>query len=100
MTEMEKLEGLAGTAARAHPLGVGGQQLLVDYSNRYGVSVVTFRGSYGYEEGLLELAVFKDGSLCYDTPITSDVVGHLTAEEAFEIMKKVEALPAPPPVTP
>lgn len=71
------------------------------FDNGYGVSVVRFTtpygaGSYGYEEGLYELAVLKgteeDWNICYDTPITSDVLGHLTTEEVEGMISQVENL--------
>lgn len=40
-----------------------------------------------------ELAVLKNGHVCYDTPITHDVIGYLTADEVGEILEKIEALP-------
>jgi len=58
------------------------------FPNGYGVSVVQFPGSYGFEQGLYELAVLKKyvqnrievygahlcwrWKICYDTPITDD----------------------------
>jgi hypothetical protein len=49
--------------------------------------------SYGGKDGLFELAVVHGGSLCYDTPITSDVKGYLSAKEVQEILLQIEALP-------
>jgi len=44
--------------------------------------------------GLWELAVIgKDGSLCYDTPITDDVLGYLTEEEVNNTLVLIEQLP-------
>ena len=42
---------------------------------------------------LNELMVLKDAVPCYDTPITSDVVGYLTADEVTELLRQIEALP-------
>ena len=62
------------------------------YPNGYGVSVICNEFSYG-----LELAVLKgteeDAELCYDTPITNDVCGHLTLDQLNEIKEQVNALP-------
>jgi hypothetical protein len=66
----------------------------VDFANGYGASVIIGRGSYGGEDGLYELAVMKDGSLCYDTPITDDVVGRLSEQDVTELLARIEALPA------
>ena len=91
--EMRKVVEATGVHAEPHPLGQGGQHLRIDYPNGYGASVVWFYGSYGCDEGLLELAVFYDGELCYDTPITSDVIGYLTGEQVLEVMEKIFMLP-------
>ena len=62
------------------------------YPNGYGVSIICHEFSYG-----LELAVLKgteeDAEICYDTPITSDVCGHLTLDQLNEIKEQVKALP-------
>jgi len=63
------------------------------YPNGYGVSVICNEHSYG-----LELAVLKGNKdyavLCYDTPITDDVLGGLTIKDLYEICKRVKALPS------
>ena len=83
-----------------HPVG-DGVQAKHFFGNGYGVSVVRFSGmfgggSYGFEEGLYELAVLKgnkdDWSICYDTPITDDVRGHLTEDEVTDLLTQVENL--------
>ena len=67
------------------------------FDNGYGVSVVSFPGSYGFREGLYEVAVIKgkvdDWEICCDTHITDDVIGHNDEKEVETIMEKVEALP-------
>lgn len=67
------------------------------FENGYGASVIKHFGSYGYNEDLFELAVLKKGNsgvfdLCYDTPITSDVLGYLTNEEVLELLEKIKNL--------
>lgn len=70
------------------------------FDNGYGVSVVRFSiGAFGgsYTDGdEWEVAVVKkteDGStLCYDTPITQDVIGHQTDAEVTDIMRQVQEL--------
>ncbi len=72
------------------------------FDNGYGVSVVRFTspfgfgGSYGADEGLYEVAVIKgtedDWNICYDTPITDDVLGHLSEEEVEVLLYEVENL--------
>ena len=63
------------------------------FANGYGASVIRNSYSYGHEYGLYELAVLKDGRLCYSTPITSNVIGYLTADEVAEHLSQIEELP-------
>ena len=62
------------------------------FPNGYGASVIKHFGSYGYEEDLFELAVLKNGKLCYDTEITNDVIGYLRNEEVLELLEKIKEL--------
>jgi hypothetical protein len=85
----------------ARPLESGAVQKLYKFANNYGASVVKGEHTYGGDEGLWELAVIVfDTSggfnLCYTTPITSDVEGHLDDDAVEELLAKVEALPAAP----
>jgi hypothetical protein len=88
----------------------GWEQRLYKFKNGYGASVVRHKDSYGNRngEGLWELAVLKDMGrntkmyddvewlktydLCYDTPITNDVVGWLKNSEVLEILVKIGEL--------
>jgi hypothetical protein len=78
-----------------HSIG-GGIRAEHFFPNGYGVSVVQFPGSYGYEEELYEVAIIKgnpdDFELCYDTYITDDVMGHRDERDVEIIMEEVEAL--------
>jgi hypothetical protein len=73
-----------------------GIQALHFFPNGYGVSIVKFPGSYGFTEGLYEVAVLKgteeNFELCYDTHITEDVMGHQDECDVDIILKEVEAL--------
>lgn len=69
-----------------------GIQARVDFENGYGASVVRHDNSYGGKDGLYELAVLKDGDLCYDTPITSDVLGFLNEAEVSTYLMQIEQL--------
>ncbi|MGN6438499.1 MAG: hypothetical protein ACTHMM_18290 [Agriterribacter sp.] len=63
--------------------------------NGYGASIVKHTFSYGNESGLWELAVLDaSGKLCYDTPITNDVLGYLSETEVNETLEKISALPS------
>ncbi len=82
----------------ARPLESGAVQKLYKFANNYGASVVKGEHTYGGDEGLWELAVVvfdTNGgfSLCYTTPITSDVEGHLTDDKVEELLARIEALP-------
>nr|DAM17504.1 MAG TPA: hypothetical protein [Caudoviricetes sp.] len=68
-------------------------QHLYRFSNGYGASVIQNCYSYGHEYGLYELAVLKDGRLCYSTPITSNVIGYLTADKVAKHLSRIEKLP-------
>lgn len=69
-----------------------GYQELYEFPNGYGASVINHTYSYG-----LELAVIywrgEEFDLVYDTPITDDVIGHLTNERVEELLLKIENLP-------
>jgi len=70
-----------------------GIQHRYSFENGYGASVVRHSGSYGGSSGLWELAVLgSDGHLCYDTPITDDVMGSLTHGDVEQILDDIEAL--------
>ena len=85
-------------SAGDHPAGMGGQQMVLRFTNDYGASIVRFTYSYGGNEGKFELAVIHwhgdDWSLTYDTPITDDVLGHLSAEDVLGYLSQIMALPS------
>lgn len=62
------------------------------FDNGYGASVVSRNGSYGSKNGLFEVAVLKGDDICYDTPITNDVVGWLDFAGVADILEKIKAL--------
>jgi hypothetical protein len=71
------------------------------FPNGYGVSVIQFTsphgsGSYGADKGLYELAVLRgleeNWEICYDTPITDDVMGYLTIDDVDTVLNQVENL--------
>jgi hypothetical protein len=78
-----------------HPVG-NGVQAKHFFDNGYGVSVVKFKGSYGYETGLYESAVLKkteeDWHICYDSVITDDVLGYQTEEEVEVLLQQIKNL--------
>ena len=74
----------------------GGIQYKTFYPNGFGVSVVKHTFSYGGNLGLWELAVLigneDQHSICYDTPITNDVMGYLTEEDVDNTIEAIEKL--------
>ena len=62
------------------------------FKNGYEASVVKSEHSYGGRDGLYELAIFKDGEICYDTPITNDVIGYLRPEDVTDVMERIQKL--------
>ena len=76
-----------------------GIQYLAVYPNGYGASIVQHKYSYGHDQGLWELAVIKgteeDWNICYNTPITSDVLGWLSEAEVEDVLVQIEALSKP-----
>lgn len=66
------------------------------FPNGYGVSVVRFPGSYGFQDDLYEVAIIKGTKdkydLVYDTPITDDVLGHRDEQDITNILEEVQAL--------
>jgi hypothetical protein len=75
------------------PRGFRGIQARTEFDNGYGASVVKSTYSYGGSNGFYELAVTADGRLCYDTPITDDVVGYLTPGDVTELLGRIAELP-------
>jgi len=72
---------------------LNGYQLVYKFDNGYGASVVKHDISYGNKHGLYEVAVLdKEGDLCYDTPITDDVIGHLTMEKVENLLAEISHL--------
>lgn len=74
-------------------LTLTGVQCHVSFENGYGASIIRSTFSYGGSEGLYELAVLKGEEICYDTPITSDVLGYLSEEDVIEVLTLIEELP-------
>ena len=74
-----------------------GIQAIVRFENNYGASVVKHEYSYGGKIGLYEIAVIKydengNWDICYDTEITSDVLGYLSEAEVTKCLMSIEQL--------
>ena len=72
---------------------LNGIAIEITYDNGYGASVICHEGSYGGKHGLFELAVLKDGELCYDSGITEDVIGYQDFGEIAELLDRISKLP-------
>lgn len=72
---------------------VGGQRAIVNFDNDYQASVITGGWAYATEDAPYEIAVMCNYDLCYDTPITNDVLGYLTEEAANDILQQIANLP-------
>jgi len=73
----------------------GGVRGRVFFKNGYGISVVCNKYSYGNEKGLYEIAVLNlDGTICYDSSVTQDVVGWLTQVQVQDFINQIENLPS------
>lgn len=70
----------------------GHKQATLNFDNGYGVSVLFGKRFYSDGVDTFELAVLKNGKLCYDTPITSDVVGYIKSDKVTELMKLIQKL--------
>ena len=84
---------------KEHPKGAvyGGIISRIIFDNGYGATVVQGPHSYGGADGLYELAVIQydesgDWDICYDTPITDDVLGYLTEDNVTEYLTQIEQL--------
>ena len=69
-----------------------GIQARINFDNGYGASVIKSPYSYGGNQGLYELAVIKDNDICYNTPITDDVIGYLTEDDVTKYLGQIQEL--------
>jgi len=84
-------EDVAKYEVKPHPT-CNGTQVIFEFTNGYGASIVSTDFSYGGDEGKWELAVLKDGEICYDTPVTDDVIGYLEECEVIPLLAQIAAL--------
>jgi len=78
-----------------------GSQRIYRFPNGYGASVVNIPlFTYTNNDNDWELAVIRftgksnyKFELCYDTPITDDVIGYLEEEDVEKILHKIQKLP-------
>lgn len=77
-----------------HCSGLDGTRAVVNFDNGFGASVITGERFYTNEEHPYELAVLKNGEVCYETELTDDVLGYLNEEQVNDYLVKIEALPS------
>ncbi len=65
----------------------------ISFSNGYTASVVCGPYTYGGPEGLYEIAVLFNDVIVYDTPVTSDVLGHLSEGDVTRLLNEIASLP-------
>jgi hypothetical protein len=70
-----------------------GRQMLATFPNGYGASIIQGPYSYGGPEGKYEIAVMHPSSLCYASPVTSDVIGWQSPEQVVAKLHEIAALP-------
>ena len=78
-------------------LSARSNQAIFKFDNGYGASVIQGLYTYGGNEGLFEVAVLRfinddDYEICYDTPITEDVLGYLSENEVMESLRDIRNL--------
>lgn len=73
--------------------GANGIAATCEFPNGYGASVIRHDFSYGGRNGLYEIAVLKHNDICYDSPITADVIGYCSEDRISEILAEIENLP-------
>ena len=76
---------------RPHP-GMVGSQKIYRFPNGYGASVIKTLTSYGLELGVVKFTSENKWQLTYETPITDDVLGHLTPETLEQALDDIAAL--------
>ena len=72
----------------------GGWQKIFRFDNGYGASLVRHAYSYGTEMAVLKFKSESnlDFELVYDTPVTDDVLGHLSPSEIDEYLEDISKL--------
>ena len=70
-----------------------GHGYIYEFDNGFGASVVKLSGSYGNDKRLYEIAVLDSkGDLCYDTPITDDVIGYANEDKIKDTLDRIKSL--------
>ncbi len=86
--EIKKLGGKLSDLPRIYSAG----QTIVTFPNGYGISFIKHGYSYGLEAAIITYQG-EDWELCYDTPITDDVIGWMDDKDIIELLEQVSKLP-------
>jgi len=62
------------------------------FPNGFGASVVRHSFTRGNRLGLFEVAVLRGQDICYDTPLTQDVIGHQSWDQVCAVLDEIKAL--------
>jgi len=62
------------------------------FPNGYGISVLLGKMFYSNGVNTYEVAILRDGGICYTTNITNDVLGGQTEEMVTKIMEDIQNL--------
>lgn len=89
-----KFSDLKFVSLRSAIYGASGIAATCEFPNGYGAYVMRHDFSLGGRAGLYEIAVLKHNDICYDTPITSDVIGHCSEDRISEILAEIGNLPS------
>jgi hypothetical protein len=61
------------------------------FPNGYELSIIGGDSFYGNGKDTFEVAILKNGQLCYDSPLTDDVLKFQTPEDIDNILQEVES---------
>ena len=75
-----------------HSLDLQGEHAIVKFDNGFGASIIRTDFSMGGSVGLFEVAVLNNGKVDSTTPITDDVLGHLTQEDVMLVLDQIQKL--------
>lgn len=87
--EIEKLGGELSDLPRYETPTT--QRAIVTFPNGYGIDFVVGLGSYGLEAAIITHDD-DDWDICYDSPITDDVLGYLNLDDVSKLLKRVSEL--------
>ncbi len=82
-----KIKELGFTLEQREPSGDGYGYIIGIKNVPYALDCAKSSFTYGGNRDLWEIAVMKNGDLCYSTPITDDVLGFLSEEKVLETAK-------------